>query len=80
MADAATRLLALQNEREYLLFRLRDLQSREGDGLHPTGEQRKLMLFFEQLNAKIRELVDEVMAEGEEVFVARSGEVKEKDE
>jgi len=77
MADAATRLLALQNEREYLLFKMRDLQAQQGDGLHPTGEQRTLMIFFEQLNAKIRDLVDEVMAEDEPGFVVNGEEIHE---
>lgn len=77
MADAATRLQALQSEREYILFRIRDLNNSEGDCLHPTGERRTLMAFFEQLNAKIRELVDEVLVEDEPGVTVRGAEVED---
>lgn len=76
MMDAATRLMSLQHEREYLLFRIRDLQDNQGSGLHPTGEQSSLMVFFQKLNAKIRVLVDEVMEEDKLGFVVENGEVE----
>ena len=76
MSDTATRLMSLQREREYLLFRMRDLQDNQGSGLHPTGEQSSLMVFFQKLNAKIRVLVDEVMEEDKLGFVVENGEIK----
>jgi len=74
--DAATRLIALQGERDYILFRLRDLDNNE-TGLHPTMEKRQLMNLFEVLNSKIRELTNEVLGGDELGFVVENGKVEE---
>jgi len=73
--DAATRLIALQGERDYILFRLRDLDNSE-TGLHPTMEKRQLMNLFEVLNSKIRELTSEVLND-ELGFVVENGKIEE---
>lgn len=58
--DSATRLIALQGERDYVLFRMADLDA-DCDRLHPTSEKRSLMILYERLQEKISELVDEVL-------------------
>jgi len=76
--DAATRLIALQGERDYVLFRMRDLDNND-TGLHPTMEKRQLMNLFEVLNSKIRELTNEVLHDDDDElgFVVENGKVEE---
>lgn len=55
--------LALQHERDYILFRLRDLDQKEEAGFHPSAERRQLMNYFEVVNSEVQDLVRQLIKE-----------------
>lgn len=69
------KIAVLQTERDYILFKIGDLERREAGGLHPTDEKRRLMNHFECINGEIQQMISDILSEEDPLELIRDKEI-----